>query len=458
MSIPIWPSFEKWNRPKADQRIFFSKFMDQVTSDIVENISDLNLKKLFENCLLNTLDTTTYFKSQNTPSTYVITGDIEAMWLRDSTLQIRPYLQFAAKSAEIKLLILGLIKRQSECIQLDPYANAFYNSPKFGIHKSDLTEMKPGVHERKWELDSLCFHLDLLNSYFQLFGEPEIINKDELETIGLILKTLKDQQREFNHGAYFFDRITDNPIDTLSRNGQGPISGFTGMIHSSFRPSDDACKYPFHIPSNLFAVRVLRDLCQTLDKSGIPDFQKECLDLAKDIENGVREFGIIHDETLGTIYAYEADGLGNYSLMDDANIPNLLSLPFLEVCDNSHEIYQATRKYVLSNRNNFYYQGLHGSGIGSPHTPKNWVWPISLISEAITSDNPSEWSRILDLLIVSSVGTGLLHESFDINDPFSYTRPWFAWCNSYFGEFILDIYKKDPEFLNQYVSPPLLSK
>jgi meiotically up-regulated gene 157 (Mug157) protein len=432
--------------------------MESVVQDLLMKIRDTSLKTLFLNCFMNTLDTTTYYLEDNDPSTYVITGDINAMWLRDSTLQMRPYLEFARESIEIKRLFIGLLKRQADFIRLDPYANAFYNVPKYGIHRSDLTEMKLGIHERKWELDSLCFHIDLLNRFYAIFMESQILDEDEIETISLILATLREQQRQFDHGPYYFDRVTDNPIDTLTRQGRGPDSSFTGMIHSAFRPSDDACKYPFHIPSNLFAVKVLRDLAETLRQEGISGLQTSCLDLATDIERGISQFGIIQDEFLGSIYCYEVDGLGGYSLMDDANIPNLLSLPFLGICDRDDSIYCATRKLVLSERNEYFYSGSLGSGVGSPHTPVNSVWPISLVSEAMTTDDRSEWARIFDLIILSSAGTGLLHESFDISDANSYSRPWFAWCNAYFAELILTVCKVDIDFLQNYSYPSLPAK
>ncbi len=96
------------------------------------------------------------------PDTYVITGDIDAMWLRDSSAQVWPYLPLTKEDESLRQLIAGVINRQTRCVLLDPYANAFYkDETKISDWKSDLTDMKPGVHERKWEIDSLCYTIRL---------------------------------------------------------------------------------------------------------------------------------------------------------------------------------------------------------------------------------------------------------------------------------------------------------
>ncbi len=451
MTHESWPPFDNWYRPPIPSRTYHNEFLEEVSQEIASTISNPVLRNLFLNCFMNTLDTTINATHDGTnPLTYVITGDIDAMWLRDSTLQMRPYLEFVTHSSQVRELFVGLISRQSDFILIDPYANAFYNTPKFGIHKSDLTEMKPGVHERKWELDSLIFHIDLVCSFARITGDLSIFTPTEINTITRILDTLKIEQRLTNHSLYHFDRVTGNPIDTLSNSGKGPNSGFTGMIHSAFRPSDDACEYPFHIPSNLFAAKVLKDLAEFLLALNLSMLQQLCSNLVLEIESGIEEFGINREEGAPTIYYYEVDGLGNANVMDDANIPNLLSLPYLQVSSTATDIYQATRGVILSSKNPYFYRGTLGSGIGSPHTPENFVWPISLITEAFTTQDREVWRRNLRLLLVSSAHTGLLHESFDIADPSLYTRPWFAWCNSYFGEFILRIWREDPNFLREF--------
>jgi len=446
-----WPPFKKWFRPAAGTRSYTSGFLEEVAAEVAASIPNLELRTLFLNCFMNTLDTTTNFSLKNgDPSTYVVTGDIEAMWLRDSTLQMRPYLEFVATSDEVNDLIMGLINRQSDFIRLDPYANAFYDTSKFGIHRSDLTEMRPGVHERKWELDSLTFHLDLVCAFSRKTDNLSIFNEAEIETIGLILETLRIEQRPKGSTPYLFDRVTANPIDTLSNSGRGPQSGYTGMVHSAFRPSDDACEYPFHIPSNLYLVKVLSDLMEILFSLNLLDYHQICRNLVQEIRSGIENFGIRRSAGEPEIYYYEVDGLGNGNIMDDANIPNLVSLPYLGVCEPCDELYQATRAIALSGLNPFFYSGYLGSGIGSPHTPEGSVWPISLITEVFTTSERDVWRRNLRLLIDSSCQTGLLHESFNISDPSTYSRPWFAWCNSFFGELILHIWREDPDFLRQF--------
>ncbi|MDP1719425.1 MAG: glycoside hydrolase family 125 protein [Candidatus Nanopelagicaceae bacterium] len=445
--------FDSWNRPAPTDRAFYSQNLDQYLEEVAPKIQDQNLRKLFINTFSNTLDTTAYYEEVDSePLTYIITGDIEAMWLRDSTSQIWHYLPIMKRAPEIRQLIAGLIRRQVQCIVKDPYANAFYNEDKRGIHSVDLTEMSPGVHERKWELDSLCYHLRLCVAYWNLTKDGIPFNQLWKESLGLILQTMRIQQRKSDHGPYFFDRVTDNPIDTLSNEGCGPAYAPTGMIASAFRPSDDACELPFNIPANLFALEVLSEIQRVLIELDLDDFDEQIDCLVSDISKGLAEFATVDHSTFGTIFAYEVDGLGNSILMDDANAPSLLSLPHLEAVDRNNSIYQATRSFVLSPGNPFFYQGATGSGIGSPHTGENQIWPISLIFQALTSQNETEIRDCLLLLIKSSADSGLLHESFDADDPSEYSRPWFAWCNSLFGVLINQLLAERPNLIAQWRS------
>jgi meiotically up-regulated gene 157 (Mug157) protein len=330
---------------------------------------------------------------------------------------------------------------------MDPYANAFYDEEKLGVHATDMTQISPGVHERKWELDSLIYPIALATSYWKITQNSQPFDGQWCDSISLILATLKVQQRVHGHGPYFFDRVTSHPIDTLSNQGHGPSYKPTGMVASSFRASDDSCTYPFNIPENLFALKTLQDLLELLSNLKLSQFIAPINELIGNISSGIEKYAHIDHPVFGKIYAFEVDGLGNTVSMDDANVPSLLSLPYLGVIAVDDEIYRATRAFILSKANPYYFSGALGSGIGSPHTGNNSIWPISLIIQASTSTNEEEILSCLRVLIKSSAGTGLLHESFNADNASDYTRAWFAWCNSLFGGLIVQLVQERPGLL-----------
>ena len=447
-TLKTFDGFEKWVRPTPENRAFYSSELDDYLGEISQEISNVEIRQLFINTFANTLDTTAYNYLRNGKHhTYIITGDIEAMWLRDSTAQVWHYLPLAKTSAEIDRLLVGLIGNQARCILMDPYTNAFYDEEKLGVHATDMTQMSPGVHERKWELDSLIYPIALATTYWKITQNSQPFDGQWCDSISLILATLKVQQRVHGHGPYFFDRVTSNPIDTLSNQGHGSSYKQTGMVASSFRASDDSCTYPFNIPENLFALKTLKDLLELLSDLKLSQFVAPINELIGNISSGIEKYAHIDHPVFGKIYAFEVDGLGNTVSMDDANVPSLLSLPYLGVIAVDDEIYRATRAFILSKANPYYFSGSLGSGIGSPHTGNNSIWPISLIIQASTSTNNEEILSCLRVLIKSSAGTGLLHESFNADNASDYTRAWFAWCNSLFGGLIVQLVQERPGLL-----------
>jgi meiotically up-regulated gene 157 (Mug157) protein len=446
--LKTFDGFEKWVRPTPENRAFYSSQLDDYLGEISQKISNVEIRQLFINTFANTLDTTAYNYLRNGKHhTYIITGDIEAMWLRDSTAQVWHYLPLAKTSAEIDRLLVGLIGNQARCILMDPYTNAFYDEEKLGVHATDMTQMSPGVHERKWELDSLIYPIALATTYWKITQNSQPFDGQWCDSISLILATLKVQQRVHGHGPYFFDRVTSNPIDTLSNQGHGSSYKQTGMVASSFRASDDSCTYPFNIPENLFALKTLKDLLELLSDLKLSQFVAPINELIGNISSGIEKYAHIDHPVFGKIYAFDVDGLGNTVSMDDANVPSLLSLPYLGVIAVDDEIYRATRAFILSKANPYYFSGSLGSGIGSPHTGNNAIWPISLIIQASTSTNNEEILSCLRVLIKSSAGTGLLHESFNADNASDYTRAWFAWCNSLFGGLIVQLVQERPGLL-----------
>lgn len=436
-------------RPKLSERKFVSDSVEDKIIEIKSHISDEELAWMFENCFPNTLDTTVSFKYDNgRPDTFVITGDIHAMWLRDSTAQVWPYLPLTQNDAKLRGLIAGVINRQTKCILIDPYANAFNDGPTGSQWDKDITEMKPELHERKWEIDSLCYPVRLSYGYWKTTGDISIFDKVWREASKLIVKTFREQQRKNSKGPYSFMRETAWSTDTPPLGGYGNPVRPVGMICSMFRPSDDATIFPFLIPSNLFAVVSLRQLAEISEVIfGDEAFAAECNDLAGEVETAIKSFGINEHLNFGRIFSYEADGYGNNLYMDDANVPSLLALPYLGCVENTDPVYQNTRRFLFSENNSYFFKGSAGEGIGGPHAGFGKIWHLSVIMRGLTSDSDDEIKRCLNILKNTHAGTGFMHEAFNKDNPDDYTRKWFAWANTLFGEFIVKIYNERPHLL-----------
>ena len=335
---------------------------------------------MFENCFPNTLDTTVDFEILNgNPDTYVITGDIDAMWLRDSSAQVWPYLPLVKEDNNLRLLIAGVIRRQTKCILKDPYANAFYKDEnKISEWKAtDITDMKAGIHERKWEVDSLCYPIRLAYRYWKETGDTSPFDKDWTEAMKLVIKTFREQQRKDGNGPYTFQRKTAWATDGVPLGGYGYPTKKVGLIHSMFRPSDDATIFPFLIPSNCFAMVALSYL-KEMAKEIVKDdpLHKQALVLSDELAEGIANYGTVNHPAFGTIFVYETNALGSHNLMDDANVPSLLALPYLHFAGSNDPVYLNTRAYVLSNNNPFFFKGKAGEGIGGPHAGVDMIWPL----------------------------------------------------------------------------------
>lgn len=438
------------NRPKPGERKFVSEAIESVIKQVRSGIKDEELSWLFENCFPNTLDTMVNFSIKNSkPDTFVITGDIHAMWLRDSTAQVWPYLRFAKEDRKLKSLLEGVIRRQTQCILIDPYANAFNDGPTGGGWETDQTDMKPELHERKWEIDSLCYPVRLAYAFWKTTGDISFFDNDWKQAMRNILRTFKEQQRKENRGPYVFNRATAWHTDTVPGNGYGNPMKPVGLIVSVFRPSDDSTIFPFLIPSNFFAVISLRQMAEIFkDVTGDQDLMKESIDLASEVDAALKKYAAANHSEFGKIYAYEVDGMGNSLFMDDANVPSLLSLPYLGCIPLDDPIYLNTRKFLFSENNPYFFKGKAAEGIGSPHTLIDKIWPISIIMRALTSRNDQEIIQCLKFLKSTHAGTGFMHESFNKDDAKDFTRKWFAWANTLFGELILKIYYEKPQILN----------
>ena len=428
-------------RPKEKDRLFKSDAVEKKIKEIKSMLKNPYLAWMFENCFPNTLDTTVHFRKQNgKPDTFVYTGDIHAMWLRDSGAQVWPYVQLSNDDAKLKEMLEGVIRRQFLCINIDPYANAFNDGPVGGDWQSDMTDMKKELHERKWEIDSLCYPIRLAYHYWQVTGDFSIFDEVWLEAITNVLKTFKDQQRKSGVGPYKFQRRTERQLDTLNNNGNGAPVKPVGLIVSSFRPSDDATTLQFLVPSNFFAVTSLRKAADILSNVNKNDaLANECKALADEVETALKKYATYNHPKFGTIYAFEVDGFGNHLLMDDANVPSLLAMPYLGDVDINDPIYQNTRRFVWSDSNPYFFKGTAGEGIGGPHVAYDMVWPMSIMMKAFTSQDDDEIKDCVRMLMTTDAGTGFMHESFHKDNPKNFTRAWFAWQNTLFGELIIKL-------------------
>ena len=443
-SLIAWPGSKaddfKSKRPEQSERNFTSKAVEKTIKETKAKIDNPKLAWMFENCFPNTLDTTVEYQTENQkPDTFVITGDIHAMWLRDSSAQVWPYLPLAPKDEKLQNMLAGVINRQKKCILIDPYANAFNKEPKEdGEWMDDLTDMKPELHERKYEIDSLCYPVRLAYNYWKTTGDTSVFDDKWQQAMKQVYKTFVEQQRKNGPGTYSFQRRTTRQLDTLSCEGYGRPLRPVGLINSSFRPSDDAATYGFLIPSNLFAVKSLKQIAEISRKvKGDNRFAQKCESLAKEVDYAIQKYGIVEHYKYGNVFAYEVDGFGNYTFMDDANVPSLLSLPYLGLVDKKHPVYQNTRNLIWSQDNPYFFRGKAGEGIGGPHIGYDMIWPMSLTMRALTSNNDTEIAYCLNTLIKTDADTGFMHETFHKDNPENFTRSWFAWANTLFGELVL---------------------
>lgn len=394
------------------------------------------LAAMFASCFTSTLETTIQLLEDR--STFIVTGDIPAMWLRDSSAQVRPYLLLAREDPNIAALLEGVVRCQSEFILHDPYANAFNATPSGARWEDDQTEMSDLVWERKYEVDSLCYPLQLAYQLWRATGRTNHLDERFREAARAVLELWRHEQRHETDSPYRFQRTAWQERGQLPREGLGAPVSETGMTWSGFRPSDDACQYGYLVPANNFAVVVLGQLAKVADEVwDDPNLEREARDLERSIQVGIDTHARFVHPQFGVIYPYEVDGLGGVNLMDDANVPSLLSLPYLGYCAPDDPLYLNTRRFVLSEANPYFFRGAAATGVGSPHTPEGYVWPIALAMQGLTAVSDDEKVTMLDMLETTDAGTLWMHESFNANDPRRFTRPWFSWANSMFCEFVL---------------------
>lgn len=394
-----------------------------------------HLAETYINCYSSTAQTA--LKKMPDGSYFVITGDIPAMWLRDSTAQVTNYVKLCRECDEADEIIRGVIRRQTGYITEDPYANAFNEEANGNGHVDDVPKKADIVWERKYEIDSLCYPIRLMYLYYKETGNTGFIKEVLPETARHILSLWRTEQHHNEESPYRFSREDCPYHDTLHNNGMGNPVKYTGMTWSGFRPSDDACVYGYLTASNMFAAVELGHMEEMLSCFGseYASLIAECISLRADINEGIKKFAICEHEKYGKIYACETDGRGNRLFFDDANVPSLMSAPYLGFTDAEDEIYKNTRKFILSEDNPYFYTGKFASGVGSPHTPENYIWHIALSMQGLTSDDRDEMLRLLKYFDTTDAGKCRMHEGFDADNPEKFTREWFTWSDSLFAEF-----------------------
>ena len=440
------------DRPPVEERTFVSPAVDSVIEAVGAQLTHPKLAEMFRKCFPNTLDTTVHYSEDENgqPDTYVYTGDIPAMWLRDSGAQVWPYVEYANGDEGLRKMIAGVINRQLKCICIDPYANAFNVEPVGAANKTDLPEADPYVFERKWEIDSHCYPVRLAYAYWKKTGDTSVFGDTWKEAARKIVATFKEQQRKEGHGSYTFLRITDRQLDTKCEVGRGNPVKPVGLIASAFRPSDDATTFEFLVPSNFMAVSSLRKMAEILSTvNGETALAAECTALADEVAAALQEYAVVDHPVYGKIYAFEVDGFGSRQLMDDANVPSLLSLGYLDPDMYKDPIYLNTRRFVWSEDNPYFWKGKAGEGIGGPHIGTENIWPMSIMMKAFTAQDDEEIRACLIQILNTDAGTGFMHESFQRDDASDFTRPWFAWQNTLFGELIVTLVRNGKlELLN----------
>ncbi|RYP47593.1 hypothetical protein DL768_006379 [Monosporascus sp. mg162] len=478
-----------FQRPHPKCRTFHSDAIEKVIDDVTSRMKDPDLARLFENAFPSTTDTTVKFHTTGTtdkktswrgsydegkwegPHSFIITGDIIAEWLRDSTNQLSPYQALAKKDPAIHNLILGAINTQSEYVIESPYCNAFQPPPISGLpitHNGQSDVVHPAyepssVFECKYELDSLAHFLTLANDFYDHTGSTEFLTSRWYLALRTVLDVLEQQSQStfdpetgrYRRNQYTFSRNTNTGTETLNLNGVGnPLNNGTGLIRSAFRPSDDSTILGFFIPANAQMAVQLKRTAAILKAVHKDALAQEVQRWSKTITDGVWEHGVVHHKLFGNVFAYEVDGYGSSILMDDANYPSLLALPVMGFVGPGNETYQNTRRMLLSKSSNPYYlTGREFHGIGGPHIGLSNAWPMSLLIQAQTSDDDDEILECLQLVLESSK-LGLVHESVDVNIIHSYTRSWFAWANGVFAETILDIAKRKPHLIFKEPATP----
>lgn len=394
-----------------------------------------DVAETFAKCISDTVQKTIHPREDGLVD--VITGDIPAMWLRDSACQLTPFIRLAKEEQDLLDLLTALSLRHAQMILGDPYANAFNVGENLSIWMKDKTDMKPFLWERKYEIDSLCHPVRMAWLLWKQSGSAAHFTEEWHKAFREILRVFRVEQNHEENSDYRFTRVDCPWTDTLSRDGKGAlVKGDIGLIWSGFRPSDDACVYGYLVPSNMLAVVCLGHIAEIAGTVfGDSELAKDAAAFSDEVRKALTKYALVPGENF---YAYEVDGFGEFNIMDDANLPSLLSMPYMGFCEKDDPLYRNTRAAILSSRNPFYFKGKNLEGIGSPHTPADYVWDIALAMQGLTTDDRSEQLACIRAMVDNDAGTHMMHEGIHVDDATKFTRPWFSWANSMFCELVMN--------------------
>ncbi|KAK4968670.1 hypothetical protein LTR66_001293 [Elasticomyces elasticus] len=465
-----------YQRPSPGCRTFTSQGVEDAIVRVKADITDPDLARLFENSYPNTLDTAIKWKGYANGSdeelTFVITGDINAMWLRDSANQMQSYLPLLTASSSndsIASLYRGVINLQGRYILTSPFCNSFQPPVESGLQpapnpSASEDKVRPpynnqSVFECKYELDSLAAFLEVSTNYYNATQDTAFFRKYSwVDAVSAVVDVAESMMTptyaangSVNVSPYSFTRLTDRASETLENNGLGnPVQNGTGLIRSAFRPSDDATIFQLFIPANMMFSRYLDSASNIVAAMGDQrDLARRMSELAASLRSAISTFGIVDSGDFGQVYAYEVDGYGSRNIMDDANIPSLLAAPFYGYLDMNDPIYRNTRTLLLSYKNPYYMRGPVISAVGGPHDGPGYAWPMAAIVRILTSDDDVEITEQLKEIVSSTDGLGLIHESINAFNVSDWTRQWFSWANGLFGQMILDLEDRKPYILKQ---------
>lgn len=466
-----------YQRPSEDCRTFKSQGVEDVLSRMEGVIKDPDLYRLFQNAYPNSLDTAVKWKgvaadNADEELTFLITGDINAMWLRDSSNQMQSYLPLLNASSDpnsIASLYRGVVNLQARYLLTSPYCNSFQPPVESkippaqnGAASNDIVVPaynNQSVFECKYELDSLAAFLEVSVNYYQATGDAGFFGKFHwVEAIQAVLKVAQEmttptygEDGRVLDSPYKFNRDTDRATETFANDGIGnPVANGTGLIRSGFRPSDDATIYQLYIPANMMFSAYLKSASEIMGKINGSDtaaLAKQMADLSSSVQEAIETHGTVNHPKYGKIYAFEVDGFGSHNIMDDANIPSLLSAPF-NTYPVDQETYANTRALVLSASNSYFMRGPVINAVGGPHQGPGMAWPMASIVRILTSDDDDEIKGELKQIVSSTAGLGLVHESINSFNETDWTRQWFSWANGLFGQMILDLEDRKPDILS----------
>lgn len=534
-------------RPAPECRTFTSPAVEEYIERMGTVIKDPDLYRLFQNSYPNTLDTMVkwhgYAQDENGTETdqelsYIITGDIDAMWLRDSASQLHSYARFLTPHSpeghddmgSLNSLWRGLINSHARYVLISPYCHAFQPPPESGIppsHNGAYQHNKPRpaydpskVFDCKWELDSLASFLQASVAYYERTHDLGFFARHDwvpavraaVDAAAAMRLGTYDGQGRVQPSAWTFTGWTDRGSETLTNDGLGNPVRANGMVRSAFRPSDDATIFQLLVPANMMWAKYLEEASVIMEelgegavhaidpakRSAAAGLATEMRDFAAGVRRGIDRDAVVvspHAPGLGEVFAYECDGFGGVNLMDDANVPSLLSMPLFGYAESRFgppppgeeggmvagrdyaQVYRNTRRFILSGANPYFAQGPVISAVGGPHLGPGKAWPMAALVAAMTAfdeetglvggrggggaggdgggggggDVQEVVAEQLRMVLDSTSGMGVVHESVNSWNEAAFTRPWFGWANGLLGELIMRIegWEKKANKLNE---------